>query len=222
MKNNIYNAVYVNAQEAFEYNYVFINELGIDFDNTKALFNIGFYIENPMDNAINTSYRKWSKSYADAEWDWYLSKDKSAVEIAKKAKIWYNCMDENGCVNSNYGYQIDRGKQIEYIINELRNKKESRRASLSIYDGKENETYKKDTPCTYAINFYILNDKLNMSVMMRSNDLWFGFCNDQYCFSNYLKLIAKELRLNIGFYYHFANNLHLYNNFLDKSVLYKK
>lgn len=218
MKNSIYNAVYLNAQEAFEYNYYFINELGVSFSNTKTLFNIGFYIENPMDNEIHTSWRKWKKDYAELEWDWYLSEDPNASVVANKAKIWLNCMDDNGCVNSNYGYQIKRDDQIEYIIKELSDNPNSRRASMSIYDAKENKLYKKDTPCTYALNFYILNDKLNMSVLMRSNDLWFGFCNDQYCFSKYLELIANKLNIEIGTYYHFVNNMHLYDNFLNKCI----
>ena len=29
-----------------------------------------------------------------------------------------------------------------------------------------------------------------MCVVMRSNDLWFGFCNDQYCFSKLQELVA--------------------------------
>ena len=110
------------------------------------------------------------------------------------------------------------GNQKQYIVNELIKNPNSRRASLSIYDAKENNVYKRDTPCTYAINFYIIDNKLNMNVLMRSNELWFGFCNDQYCFSNYLKLIADKLNIEIGIYYHFVNNLHLYYKFLNKNI----
>ena len=125
-------------------------------------------------------------------------------------------MDKDGNVNSNYGYQWERGKQLDYVTEELKKNPQSRRASISIYDAKDRHNFKNDTPCTYAINFYILDNKLNMSVMMRSNDLWFGFCNDQYCFSKLQELISKRLSLDVGTYYHFANNLHLYNNFLNK------
>ena len=74
------------------------------------------------------------------------------------------------------------------------------------------------TPCTYAVTFNVIKDKLNMSVLMRSNDLWYGFCNDQYCFSNLHNLVATQLKLPLGTYYHFAHNLHLYNNFLNKKT----
>ena len=72
--------------------------------------------------------------------------------------------------------------------------------------------YDYDTPCTYAVQFTILNNELNMSAIMRSNDLWYGFCNDQYCFSQLQKYVAERLNLRVGTYYHFAHNLHLYND----------
>jgi thymidylate synthase len=92
----------------------------------------------------------------------------------------------------------------------LKEQPNTRKASISIYDAKEFDTYGSDTPCTYAVNFTMLHNKLNMSVVMRSNDLWFGFCNDQYCFSMLQKMIADALSMDVGTYYHFAQNFHLY------------
>lgn len=199
-----------NAQEAFEFYYDEILNNGIDFDGTKALFNIGFEILNPMDNKINTPWRKWKNSYAIKEWEWYLSGDKSALEISKFASIWKNMMDENGEVQSNYGWQWNRNDQLNKIIERLKSKPNTRHAVLSIYDGKEIENYKYDTPCTLNIGFQIINNKLNMTVTMRSNDLIYGFCNDQYCFSKLQEMVANELNLEVGTYFHFVFNLHIY------------
>jgi thymidylate synthase len=207
---------FINAQSAFEYYYSFIS-LGLDFSNTKAIFNEGFYILNPLDNEINISWRKWNKEYAIKEWNWYLSGNPSGIEIAKSAKIWLNCLDEKGNVNSNYGFQWSRNNQIDYVIDELNINPQSRRASISLYDGKEHHLYKRDTICAYAINFTIVNSRLNMSVLMRSNDLWYGFCNDQYCFSLLQKMVAEKLNIEIGTYFHFVNNFHLYLNKLNKN-----
>lgn len=209
---------YKNSTEAFEKLYKKINSKGTSINGTKAIFNIGFYIKNPLDRIIKTNYRNFNNEYAEFEWQWYLSANPDATEIAKKAKIWYNCMDKYGKVNSNYGYQWKRGEQLQYVIDELTINKDSRRASISIYDAKDRYNFKNDTPCTYAINFRILNNKLNMSVMMRSNDLWYGFCNDQYCFSKLQELVANRLNLKVGTYFHFVNDMHLYNNFLNKNL----
>ena len=168
-----------NAQNAFEhfYNYICIN--GQEFSNTKTLFNIGFYIENPLDNNINSSFRNWNYKYAEYEWQWYLTGNPNAEEISKKASIWKNHMDENGNVRSNYGWQWNRNNQLEKVIEKLKTNN-TRQAVLSFYDGKEIDTYQYDTPCTMSVHFQIINNKLCMTVNMRSYDLWFGFCNDQY------------------------------------------
>ena len=205
-----------NAQEAFEFLYDEISNKGIDYSGTKCLHNVGFNILNPLENIVETNWRNWKSNYAEFEWQWYLSENPNAEEISKKAKIWKNCMDEDGNVNSNYGWQWSRGNQLGYVIDELKRNRESRRASISIYDAKDRHNFDNDTPCTYAINFFIVKNKLNMSVMMRSNDLWYGFCNDQYCFSKLQEMISKELKTEVGSYYHFVNNMHIYNNFLNK------
>lgn len=207
---------FLNANSAFDYFYELINDHGHEYGSTKCFFNVGFKIQNPLDNKITVPYRKWSETYAIREWKWYLSGDRSVKEIKKHAKIWGKMHHGDDIVNSNYGYQWSRNDQLRNIVNELKERKHSRRAVLTIYDGKEHDYYALDTPCTLNIHFYIRDNKLEMTVMMRSNDLWFGFCNDQYCFSNLQRMIAEMLEIEVGSYYHFASNLHLYNNFLNK------
>lgn len=207
MQNN-----FINANDAYEYFLDKIKKEGVEFDNTKALFNVGFEIQYPMFNNIYNEERKWNPRYAAREWEWYLSGDPSAVEISKYAPIWKNMMDDNGNVRSNYGWQWKRNNQLSKVVDLLRDNPNTRKATISIYDGKEIDTYSKDTPCTYAVQFTILDNKLNMAVLMRSNDLWYGFCNDQYCFSMLQQMVADFLAIEVGTYYHFAHNLHLYND----------
>jgi len=120
--------------------------------------------------------------------------------------------DENGEVNSNYGYQWQRYDQLSYVVNKLRDNPDTRHAAISIYDAKEHPKYGNDTPCTYAVQFSIINNKLCMSVYMRSNDIWYGFCNDQYQFASLQQMIADRLSIETGWYYHHAHNMHLYKN----------
>lgn len=204
------------ASEAFDYFYITIKDKGIEFDNTKALFNVGFYISDPKSNKIKSGFRKWNKEYADAEWLWYLSGDRNIGKLGHLygsiPPIWVKMADENAEVNSNYGWQWKRNDQLNKVIQKLKDNNNTRHATISIYDGKEIDSYKFDTPCTYAVQFTIIDNKLNMSVYMRSNDLWYGFCNDQYQFSMLQQLVAKELSMDVGWYYHHAHNLHLYDN----------
>jgi len=212
--------IFNNADSAFDYYKSQILNKGIDFDNTKALFNVGFTIENPMDNHISCEQRNWKHEYAEAEWQWYLSGDRNIKKLGdiygKVPEIWKRMADGKGNVNSNYGWQWKRKDQLDEVICKLKENPKTRQAAISIYDAKEMHMYNSDTPCTYAVQFTILNDKLNMCVTMRSNDLWYGFCNDQYCFSRLQLMIADKLEIRLGTYFHFAHNLHLYNNIIEK------
>ena len=204
------------ANDAYEYLHDRIIQDGVDFAGTKALFNVGVYITDSQDNKIINRERNWKEDYAEAEWQWYLSGDRNIAKLGelygKVPAIWKRMADEDGNVNSNYGWQWQRNNQIDHVINLLKYNPDTRQAAISIYDCKEYKEYTNDTPCTYAVQFTILHGRLDMCVVMRSNDLWYGFCNDQYCFSKLQKMVSDELNIEPGVYYHFAHNMHLYND----------
>ena len=216
MINTINNKVFRNANEAYEYVHDKILQEGVKFGDTKTLFNVGFYITDPKDRNIINKERNWKEDYAEAEWQWYLSGDPNIKTLGdiygKVPEIWKRMADSSGKVNSNYGYQWERNNQLSYIITMLKANPDTRQATISIYDGKEHERYEKDTPCTYAVQFTIVHNRLDMCVTMRSNDLWYGFCNDQYQFSKLQEMVSKQLEIETGVYYHFAHNMHLYND----------
>ena len=216
MRNN-----FETANEAYEYFHDRIIQYGAPFGDTKALFNVGFYLNQPGKKQITNSERKWNLHYADSEWQWYLSGDNNIKKLGeiygRVPAIWKRMADEYGRVNSNYGYQWQRTdwngvSQYEKVVQMLKDNPETRQAAISIYDAKEINKYENDTPCTYAVQFTILNGELCMSVYMRSNDLWYGFCNDQYQFASLQELVARELDIPTGWYYHHAHNMHLYND----------
>ena len=143
------------ANDAYEYYHDKIIREGVDFAGTKALFNVGFYIEKPMDNFILNGERGWNPVYAEAEWQWYLSGDRNTKKLGelygKLPEIWKRMADGQGNVNSNYGWQWKRNDQIDYVIDLLVNQPDTRQAAISIYDCKEHDTFTFDTPCTYAV-----------------------------------------------------------------------
>ena len=219
MINTINNKKFKTANEAYEYLHDAIIQHGIPFGDTKALFNVGFYITQPTHCVITNVERNWKLEYAEAEWQWYLTGDPKVSTLGdiygKVPEIWKRMADDRGYVNSNYGWQWQRQKQLDKVIDLLKRDKYTRQAAISIYDAKEFDSYSYDTPCTYAVQFTIVDNRLHMSVVMRSNDLWYGFCNDQYCFSKLQEFVAKEINIDIGSYYHFAHNLHIYNDKLN-------
>lgn len=211
------NKVYKTPTEAFETLYKYIMLYGSDFANTKACFNSSFTVVFPQYREITTKERKFNKEYADYEWNWYLNGNRDASEISEKAKIWKNMMIPGTSeVNSNYGHFWKTNDQLDRMIEEIKTNKNTRRAILVHYDLSELENYKYDTPCNVALNFYVLQDKLHLSVFARSIDLWFGFCNDQYCFSKLMEYVSEKTGYETSSMHWNITNLHLYERHWSK------
>mgnify|MGYP003112069023 FL=1 len=83
---------YKTANKAFKHLYNSINKNGIDFDNTKAIFNCGFYIKKPWKNTIDNKVRNWKIDYAESEWKWYLTGNPNVNKLGeiygKIPEIW--------------------------------------------------------------------------------------------------------------------------------------
>ena len=73
--------------------------------------------------------------YAQAEWEWYLSGDPNIDKLGeiygKVPQIWQRMADVDGNVNSNYGWQWKRNKQLSQVIDQLNNDPDTRQAAIS-------------------------------------------------------------------------------------------
>lgn len=203
--------LFKNPTKAFERMYKQIMQNGKEYAGTKALFNVSFTIESVVEKEIKTEKRKFNKEYAEYEWQWYLKGDRDAIEISERAKIWKQMIVPGTSeVNSNYGYFWNKNSQLSRIIEDLRKNKETRKAIIVHYDINEISRYKYDMPCNNVLNFYIDDNKLNLTVFARSIDLVYGYCNDQYTFAKLMELIANELDIRLGSMTFMVTNLHVY------------
>ena len=140
------------ANYAYEYYHDKIIREGVKFGDTKALFNVGFYLENPMENTIENEERGWNLTYAKAEWSWYLSGDRNIKKLGKiygkVPEIWKRMADVDGKVNSNYGWQWRRNDQYQF-------------SKLQHYIwGKLDAGIELGTYFHFAHNLHLYNDKI--------------------------------------------------------------
>jgi thymidylate synthase len=211
MNKAIYNQEFRNATHAFESLFTHVNVLGEDFANTRARFNISFSLLDPSDKVVTTPQRKFNVDYAEYEWLWYKSGNRDATEISERAKIWKQMMvPDTAEVNSNYGYFWNKNNQLDRVIEDLKTNKQTRRAIVVHYDINELDRYKYDTPCNDVLNFYVKDDKLELTVFARSIDLVFGFCNDQYTFAKLMEYVSEQTGYPVGAMHWFITNLHIY------------
>lgn len=171
----------------------------------------------PYVRFCNFESRKLKIDYIKTELQWYLKADAYDLSIINHAQLWKGMVNDKGLINSNYGqYIFGELNQFDFVINELIRDKDSRRAVITIlqpYHTIADDL--KDVPCTYGLSFRIRENKLNMTVKMRSQDSYFGLGSDVPIFSmlhEMLYVMLKEAypELQYGKYHHFVESFHIY------------
>lgn len=187
---------------------------------TKYLSNVIIEHTNPRNRFIFDIARKLHPKTQLAEFMWYMTNNPSVGVITPYIKHWESFANDDGTVNSQYGVLWSR--QIDGILKKIRNDVHTRQAVISIYSEEFNNYYGKDVPCTVLIQFKVrecnypsTSNILDMTIYMRSNDLVYGYCIDQFVFSLLQELVANELDMEVGTYVHHVNDLHIYEDKFD-------
>lgn len=170
-----------------------------------------FCVEDPTRNIVTSEIRNMPMRYAVGELAWYLSGSNKVKDISRFAKKWAEISDDGETNNSAYGYRIRNFygfDQWEFVKDLIMRDHNTRQAVIHIKEANNAPT--KDTPCTVYLQFFLRDNKLNLSVHMRSNDIWMGVPYDMFSFCFLQMKMAMELGVEIGTYTHYAGSLHLY------------
>jgi thymidylate synthase len=160
-----------------------------------------------------------SQDYIQRELEWYKSMSLNVGDIpGGPPEIWKTAASSQGWINSNYGYLIwheENWNQYENVLEELRRNPFSRRAVM-IYTrpmiwNDYNIDGMSDFICTNTVQYFIRDDKLQVVVQMRSNDVVFGYKND-YAWQEYVALaLCDELGVELGDIIWHVGSLHVYS-----------
>ena len=177
-------------------------------------------IKEPLKNVILSPARKLNYGFMLGELAWILQGSNDAHHIAHYNKNWMNFSDDGMTLNGAYGQRIFRYSehevnQFENVIELLKNDKNSRQGTIVLFDPNKDFKETKDKPCTNLMRFSIRNDKLNLLVLMRSNDIMFGYPYDVFNFTVLQKIMANRLGIEVGIYTHVVDSLHLYVEQMD-------
>lgn len=189
--------------------------------NTREISNCVLEIDHPTTKVIYFPLRNISEIYANAELRWYWSADNRCSTIGQYAKMWLKLSDDGVTNNSAYGYIIHKKypfDQLQLAIDCLKADKNSRRAVINISDPAIDKLKTNDMQCTIALQFLIRNEKLEMTVYMRSNDVYFGLPYDYIYFTSLAEYVAKKLDIEFVKYTHIATSMHMYEKDIKKFV----
>lgn len=179
------------------------------------------FMIDPRQPIANFPQRKFNWKYLAGELAWYLKQDRDVNYIGAFSNFWSHITNPNSNeINSNYGSLVFNKKQFGWVIDSLVADKNSRQAIMFFNNPEFQFEGNKDFVCTMYANFFIRNNMLNMKVQMRSNDIFYGLTFDAPFFaflqqSVFLKLRETYPDLELGMYYHYADNLHFYERHFE-------
>lgn len=204
-----------------------------------------FKITNPIAREVTIPERKWLKVLPYAESLWIASGRNDMVYITHYLARMMCFSDDGIYMRGGYGprfrdyngeredYQIEtinvrqQGSvdQLKYVIECFKADTETRRAVMNFgdpmkdnFDVNEELKKSKDIPCTRELHFMKQsgNNRLDLIVRMRSNDLiWGASAVNIFNFTFMQEYVAAILGLEVGNYYHIADNLHFYDRHIN-------
>lgn len=203
---------------------------------TKEISPATIVINNPRKRVIPSAIRKLNFGFMVAELCWILRGSNLVEEIAHYNGSWRYFSDDGVTLNGAYGNRIfkwDSGlilddtengihkehvNQFKKVYEQLKDDKDSRQATIVLFNPSKDYKETKDKPCTNLMRFSIRNNKLNMTVFMRSNDLSKGTPYDIFNFTMLQEIMAGLLseglgeNIEVGKYTHIADSLHIYES----------
>lgn len=124
---------------------------------------------------------------------------------------WYKPFSRDGEHSySMYGQWIN--PYMLKMVDKLTKNPNTRQCQFSIYNSELNVWDREitDVPCTTTGIFEIVNGRLNLTIFMRSNDIYLGTPYNVQMFCYLLQVMANTLNIPVGIYTHIVNNLHIY------------
>lgn len=160
----------------------------------------------------------------------------------RKVSIWNEWALDNGDLGPIYGkqwrsWQCPDGRvvdQISEVIDQIRNKPNSRRLIVSAWNPAElpdesvgpqdnaREGRMALAPCHCLFQFYVLDGKLSCQLYQRSADLFLGVPFNIASYALLTHMIAQQCDLEIGEFVHTFGDCHLYQNHLTDDIVFEQ
>ncbi len=157
-----------------------------------------------------------------AEQIWYITGSDNPDEyenIGKYLKVaWGDFREDNGKVTGAYGYRMRKhfGRdQLKDLIDHLKKEKGSRHGVIVFWDpaddGLGTGTKKKNVPCPYTFTVNIIDNKLHLHLVIRSNDMMLGCPQDMAGFALLQAILAGKIGCGVGKITYSVSNAHIYD-----------
>ncbi|TNE76800.1 MAG: thymidylate synthase [Gammaproteobacteria bacterium] len=160
----------------------------------------------------------------------------------RKVSIWNEWALEDGDLGPIYGkqwrsWQCQDGRvvdQISEVVDQIRNKPNSRRLIVSAWNPAElpDESISPQdnvrdgrmalAPCHCLFQFYVADGKLSCQLYQRSADLFLGVPFNIASYALLTHMIAQQCDLDVGEFVHTFGDCHLYQNHLTDDIVFEQ
>lgn len=177
----------------------------------------------PLERMLFNTKRNANPFFHVMEAMWMLAGLKDLEHLTGYNKRMAEFSDDGKTLPASYGWRWRTNfghDQILWVIRHLMEDPKSRRAVIGMWDPDTDpgrvDKRTKDAPCNTHIYFRIVDGKLDMTVLCRSNDVVWGCYGANAVHMSYLQeFVANALMVPVGSYYQFSNNWHIYEHHFD-------
>nr|AIA13120.1 Thymidylate synthase [uncultured bacterium]AIA13349.1 Thymidylate synthase [uncultured bacterium] len=185
---------------------------------TAALAGLTFSLDIEKDGFPLLNLRKIPIRLFVAEQIWFISgARKPEIFLRNFTNIWDDFTNPGDVVTVAYGYRWRRhfGRdQLKLLVDLLAKDPSSRQGVVVTWDPAGDGlggVSKSNVPCPYTFTVNIINGRLNLLNVVRSNDMILGFPHDVAGFALLQCILAQKLGVKPGIYTHTIANAHIYD-----------
>lgn len=158
---------------------------------------------------------------------WFLRGDTNIQYLHDHGvTIWDEWADENGDLGPVYGHQwrswpAPNGQtidQITNVLNQIRQKPDSRRHIVSAWNPAEVDKMALP-PCHALFQFYVADGKLSCQLYQRSADYFLGVPFNIASYALLTHMVAQQCDLQPGDFVWTGGDVHLYTNHIEQAKL---
>ncbi|MEK3807787.1 thymidylate synthase [Bacillus sp. FSL H8-0547] len=163
--------------------------------------------------------RGFNPFFALMEYSWLISGSNQLEPLSYFIKNYNQFSDDGQTLYGAYGYRLrtlNGQDQIRKAISVLKKDKTTRRVVLTMWSSRDLGYDSKDIPCNVSIMLKIRDNKLDMTVINRSNDVYLGVPYNVLVFYLLQSYIAEQINCKVGHQRHFTDSLHLYSKHFEK------
>lgn len=163
---------------------------------------------------LTTKFVAFKTAVKELLWIWQKQSNDVKELQEMGVHVWDEWMLEDGTIGKAYGYQIRKFKQLDNLIDMLKNDPQSRRMIVTLWNCEDLDEMALQ-PCAFQTLWDVTDGKLNCMLIQRSGDMGLGVPFNMTQYAVLVYMIAQVTGLKPGLFTHVINNAHVYENHVE-------